>query len=153
MIFDKKAWMKDYHKKYYQENKEYVDKQNKKYYEENKKEVVAYKKEWYNDNKDKILKMRKKRYNLTPEEQKRNSRLKQYGINFEDYDRMFIEQNGCCAICGKHQTKEKKSLHVDHNHKTGKIRGLLCQKCNHGVGLFNDNLDLLKKAIEYLDKE
>lgn len=58
----------------------------------------------------------------------------QYGITPEDYDRMFAEQGGCCAICGRVYTTRR--LHIDHDHGTGKIRRLLCSGCNGHVGWF-----------------
>jgi len=73
-----------------------------------------------------------------------------YGLTLEDYNRIHDTQNGCCAICGKHETKLNKRLVVDHCHKTGKVRGLLCEKCNHGLGRFEDNLTIIENAITYL---
>jgi hypothetical protein len=68
-----------------------------------------------------------------------------YGIEPEQYDTMFEKQKGLCAICQKN-----KKLCVDHNHFTGEIRGLLCHDCNRGLGSFRDNIDFLKRALEYL---
>lgn len=68
----------------------------------------------------------------------------------EQYDRMFFEQKGKCAICGTHQSKLKKSLSVDHNHTTGEIRGLLCSRCNFLVGYLE--CGYTKEAQEYLAK-
>lgn len=68
-----------------------------------------------------------------------------YGIEPEQYDIMFQEQKGLCAICQK-----KKKLCVDHDHSTGKVRGLLCHNCNRGLGSFYDNTSFLNKAVEYL---
>lgn len=73
-----------------------------------------------------------------------------YGITVEDYNRMFDEQQGCCAICKEHQTKFKRRLSVDHCHKTRQIRQLLCQQCNHLLGNAKDNPMLLQAAIDYL---
>ena len=75
---------------------------------------------------------------------------KKYGITIEDYNRLFEEHDGCCAICGRHQTELVRKLHIDHDHNTGKIRGLLCYNCNDGLGRFRDNPELLNKAVEYL---
>ena len=75
-----------------------------------------------------------------------------YGITIAEYEQIFYSQEGCCAICGKHQSEFKKRLHVDHDHKTGIVRGLLCSQCNHGIGNFEDSTDLLIKAVNYLDK-
>ena len=74
-----------------------------------------------------------------------------YNIDISKYKELLEEQNNCCAIC-----KGKKPLYkyftVDHCHKSGHVRGLLCHKCNKGLGLFNDNIDILKASIEYLNK-
>ena len=64
---------------------------------------------------------------------------------------MFAIQRGCCAICGTHQSEMKIRLSVDHDHTTGKIRSLLCKSCNIGLGEFKDRVELLKKAISYLE--
>lgn len=88
-------------------------------------------------------------------ERLRNSRYKyRYGITLEDYNRMFAEQGGVCKICKKDDPGRKQSNHlaVDHCHKTGRVRGLLCLKCNKGLADFNEDLELFKKAMEYLCK-
>jgi len=74
-----------------------------------------------------------------------------FGITLEEYNDLLEAQDGVCAICGKTPEENGRSLAVDHCHKTGKIRGLLCQVCNAGLGSFKDNQDILRKAIEYLD--
>jgi hypothetical protein len=79
-----------------------------------------------------------------------------YGITLEEYNNLLNSQNGRCAICDKMETQSSckngtiDSLRVDHDHKTGKIRGLLCSKCNFALGHFNDDIELLNKAIKYL---
>lgn len=73
-----------------------------------------------------------------------------YGITIEEYNEMFQDQCGCCAICNIHQSELKETLYVDHNHLTGEIRGLLCSKCNFVLGLMNDDPTLLGRASEYL---
>jgi len=74
-----------------------------------------------------------------------------YGITPADFDRMYVEQNGRCAICGKHQSDFKRALDVDHDHETKVIRGLLCRNCNLAIGKFKDNPVLLRKAADYLE--
>jgi len=78
---------------------------------------------------------------------------RKYGLTEEEYNEFFIIQKGCCSICGRHQNELNRPLGVDHNHATGKIRGLLCYKCNTGLGMFNDDINVLKKAIDYLGEE
>lgn len=73
-----------------------------------------------------------------------------YGISLEEYNQMFLEQNGCCKICKRHQTEFKRRLHVDHSHATNEVRGLLCHNCNLALGRFMDNKDIIKAALEYL---
>jgi len=83
--------------------------------------------------------------------QKEYFRLHKYGISYDEYQELHIKQHGVCAICGKEETREGFSLHVDHDHITGKIRGLLCFKCNAGIGLFQNSDALLIKAAEYIE--
>ena len=76
-----------------------------------------------------------------------------YGIDEETYNEMLAEQGGGCAICGRSAEEvgtRFKHLAVDHNHDTGLIRGLLCTKCNTAIGLFEDDVDRLSRAIEYI---
>lgn len=83
----------------------------------------------------------------------RNRVLKaQYGISLEEYNELFQNQEGRCAICKKHQTELKRVMAVDHCHMTGKVRGLLCGPCNMGLGYFKESSVLLAVAKEYLDK-
>ena len=75
---------------------------------------------------------------------------KNYGISFEQYQEMYTKQKGNCACCGQHESAFKRKLHVDHCHKTGKVRGLLCHSCNAAIGHFGDSIERLISAIEYL---
>ena len=78
-----------------------------------------------------------------------NSHLKEaYGITIQDYDRILASQGGKCAIC-KGGTS-KRHFAVDHNHKNGQIRGLLCARCNTGLARFMDNITNLRRAVRYM---
>lgn len=78
--------------------------------------------------------------------QKRNSELKKkYNIGIDTYKNMKLKQNNKCLICNK-----KSKLVVDHCHKTGKVRGLLCDTCNRGIGFLQENIDNFNNAIKYL---
>lgn len=70
---------------------------------------------------------------------------KLYNLSYEDYERMVEEQKGLCAICN-----EKHQLYVDHCHSKNKVRKLLCNSCNLGLGMFKDNTVWLTKAAEYV---
>lgn len=86
-------------------------------------------------------------------EKRRAMRLKtRYGLPAGEYDRMFAEQGGVCAICKSPPSEEgrTKRLHVDHCHRTGDVRALLCFKCNGAIGKFNDDPDLVMAAAAYL---
>lgn len=104
---------------------------------------------WVSNNKDRRLK------------QARESHLRiTFGITQAMYEEMKVSQNGLCAICGKKNETKKdikgrivSDLFVDHCHKTNKIRGLLCRKCNLGLANFCDSKELLQKAIKYLNPE
>lgn len=77
--------------------------------------------------------------------------LRKYGITSADYDAMLSTQGGECAICGTNVPGGNKSFFcVDHDHKTGAVRGLLCESCNRGIGILNDDPDILDKAASYL---
>lgn len=77
------------------------------------------------------------------------SNLKQYGLTLEDYLLLREQQNECCAICGTHETALSKALSVDHCHRSGKVRKLLCHKCNSALGFINDDPEIAKALYEY----
>jgi len=95
--------------------------------------------EWYQLNKEKR------------DEYNRKHKLKlNYGISVEQYELLIDVQNGRCAICG--DLPGKRRLAVDHNHQTGKIRGLLCHRCNTALGNLRENIDIMNKMIGYINK-
>ncbi len=75
-----------------------------------------------------------------------------YEIRASDYELMFREQEGCCAICRKKAPKGKR-LDIDHDHETGEVRGLLCGPCNRMLGLAYDNQETLLSAAKYIEEE
>ena len=81
-------------------------------------------------------------------------RKRNYGITSEQYQAFLVDQGGVCAICQRPEDAKHKgsarSLSVDHDHGTGRIRGLLCRSCNAGIGFLNDDANLLARAIKYL---
>lgn len=78
-------------------------------------------------------------------DKRRNKTLRQYGMNEDDYNAMFDLQDGKCYLC-----KSQTVLVVDHCHKSGVVRGLLCNSCNIGLGAFKDDVIVLQRAIAYL---
>jgi hypothetical protein len=124
----------------------------KRYYKQNKVKIYKQTKKWRKENPNKI-----KIYQQRAKFSKFKSKLKyRYGITYEKYLLLLKQQNNCCAICGKDSTELYEwgipKLLIDHNHITGKVRGLLCKKCNTGLGAFNDSIHLLKKSTNYLEK-
>jgi hypothetical protein len=134
---------KEYQKEYHKNNKEKIKKQRKEYYEKNK---------------DRILLLKRKDYDY---EKCKDRRLKkQYGISLDEYNKKLEEQKESCAVCGVHVSDLKNSncqhgkkvLVVDHCHSTGKVRDLLCNRCNTILGLCEESHYLLKLIGEYIGK-
>jgi hypothetical protein len=92
--------------------------------------------------------------NKPTKEQRRERKYKsRYGVSTTEYERLLAEQEGLCACCGVSEADFGGYLCVDHCHVTGRIRGLLCRKCNTAIGLLGDNLDGLVAAVAYLKKD
>lgn len=86
-----------------------------------------------------------------------NRHLKyRYGTTIEIYDSLYVKQSGRCGVCGRHQSMFDKKLHIDHDHKTGRIRGLTCNGCNRLIGRYElsqlKNLELIKKIRNFLNE-
>jgi hypothetical protein len=114
---------------------------------------AAYHYRYYRANKDKFRGYREK---MTPAQWENHARTlrkcclrRDYGITLEEYDAMLLAQNGCCYICKRHWSSFKKSLAVDHCHVSGKVRKLLCAKCNTAVGWYEK---FAKTAETYLSE-
>ena len=115
-------------------------------------------KRWYKANKARN-KRRSYRWITKNADEVRNKRLQnKYGITLREYNRMLKRQKGVCALCGqpeKAKTRDGKikALAVDHCHDTGKVRGLLCYKCNRSIGGIGDKLESAEKLVRYLEGE
>lgn len=98
----------------------------------------------------------KNKRKIDPDYERNFSLRKTFGIGIDEYRKILERQNGCCAICKgqeksiAHTSGEIRKLTVDHCHKIGKIRGILCSRCNRGLGFFQDDIENLKSAISYL---
>lgn len=108
----------------------------RRYYAENREKAVAHATAWKRRNRDRWLDANRK---------------SKYGLAYGEYARMLAAQAGGCAIC-RAESPAGKSLHVDHDHATGKVRGLLCDLCNRGLGYFSDSGDRLRAAAAYLER-
>jgi hypothetical protein len=127
--------------------KEKIFESNRNWKKNNKGKVVEQNKRYYKKNRDKIL-VRNNVYN------KNGGNLRRYKITLDEYNQLFKDQFGVCKICGDKETStlngKVRKLTVDHDHKTGKVRGLLCNACNRGIGYMRDNSNILEKAVIYL---
>jgi hypothetical protein len=114
-------------------------------------EAVARVKEWREKNADRFRAYQAE-YRARPERKRAMRDLyyqRTFGISADDFDAMLEAQGGGCAICGERPDREA-SLHVDHCHDTGRIRGILCLNCNQGLGKFDHDPELLQRAADYL---
>lgn len=161
MPFKYKKDLKSYHKRYNEANKDYLYKKRMEYKEKNRDRIKAKKKEYYKRKKSLVIGSAKKYYLKRRDDPRFRAKLKiaatkshlkiKFGLTLDAYRALFETQNGLCLICAKLQIGDKK-LSVDHDHKTGKIRGLLCTNCNFLLGLAKDDLNILEAAINYLKK-
>lgn len=121
-----------------------------------KEKHAAYQRKWRAENKEKaqasVLKWRR----ANPEKQavisRRANMSHRYGITTEQRDERFEAQGSCCAICSTTEPGTKAGWHVDHNHTTGDVRGILCHGCNVGLGCFKEDPDAIQRAIDYLER-
>jgi len=115
---------------------------------------IARVKKWQRENAERLNAYRRE-YRNRPE-RKAADRAgylgRKYGMTIADYERLFGEQQGVCAICGEPRPEER-TLHVDHDHATGAIRGLLCFRCNNALGDFREEHELFRRAADYLDRD
>ena len=104
----------------------------------------------YRDKNRELLRKKQRKFNKENPIKRKNSMLKyQYGITLIDYNKMFEQQKGKCAICKRHQNNLTRTLCVDHDHKTNQVRALLCVTCNTDVSVVEDRL---KEMLNYLNK-
>jgi len=119
-----------------------VKRRSDKWYQENTERKRATAKRYYADNEDRF---------------RENAYRSKYGIGVDDYERMYDEQGGVCALCSKPETAREKwngkvrRLAVDHCHETGRVRGLLCYRCNHIISCLGDNLNSALKLVRYME--
>lgn len=121
------------------------------WYKDNRDARLEYRRKYYAKNAEKIREQALARYHNDPEQKIRTHLKARYGLTIEQRDAIFASQNNCCAICGTNDPGTK-AWHIDHCHTTGKVRGILCFKCNTGLGNFADSIPTLNSAAEYLRK-
>lgn len=139
-------YSKEKRKEYHLKNKKIDNENNRLYYINNKDKI----REKVLSRKDEVKKVKNLWYIKNREKIKNEKIIKKYNITLEDYNNLLLKQDNCCAICKINVKDLKKSLNIDHDHITSKVRGLLCSNCNTGIGLFKDNKKILLEAINYL---
>lgn len=103
----------------------------------NKESLAVKQKKWREDNKEHVAATKRK---------------SKFGLSAEEQNAMLVSQNYCCAICKVNQVELIRRLAIDHDHDTKVIRGMLCDKCNRGIGLLQDSISILETAVKYLKK-
>lgn len=113
---------------------------------------------WAKEHPEKRKAQRRRAYDKNTDGAKHQYLMYNYGISLIEFNKLLDEQHNLCAVCGRPETAKHKSgklmkLAVDHDHKTGQVRGLLCYNCNSGIGRFKDDPDRLRRAANYLEKK
>lgn len=122
----------------------------KAHYAKNPEKYAAASRQWCKDNPGKHAASKRAWVSKNKDKHDSYRRKVIYGIDHAAFTQMLIKQNGVCAICGGGPVGKRKNLSVDHCHKTGKVRALLCSNCNTGLGSFKDNPQLLLISHAYL---
>ena len=123
---------------YYQKHRKRILAANEKWRQRNHEKKVAQNRDYYQKNRDQIILRR---------------RLRRHDLTEAAFDQLWTGQNGQCAICFCEMTKESHratSMHIDHCHESGEVRGLLCALCNCAIGMMRDDVVILRAAIQYL---
>jgi hypothetical protein len=135
-----------YKQEYYRKNKAKIDAKNKEWRKKNKAKMAGYAKKYWKKNKAKLLAKKLKWYNKYRERENLKHLLRNRGISMADYESLRERSGGMCEICRK-----RKATCVDHDHKTGEVRGMLCSAHNAGLGMMEDGA-LFDAAKQYLSR-
>lgn len=137
-------------KLYYQNNWEKITAKNKRWWDAHPEAASAKRHKRYWNNIEDEKKRHRKFITENPEYMRTSMLKRKYGLTPKDFDRMSKEQGGVCAVCKL--VPGGKGFYIDHNHETGRVRGLLCFTCNMALGLLKDSAIVARSAAEYLEK-
>lgn len=132
---------------WYRKNRDAVLARRREHYQRNKEQRREYNRKYHERNRDRLRAANSERYRKNRDRYLSNQQLKTYGLTGDQYKALLLGQGNACAVCREPFSKRPA---VDHDHKTGAVRGLLCGSCNGGLGLFRDNPAFLAAAIAYL---
>ena len=107
---------------------------------------------WHKKNPDKVREQHRRRRAKHPEKGRESNILKKYGLDRVQWDELFASQGNRCGLCPSADPGSKVGWHTDHDHTTGRVRGILCHHCNVGLGYFKDDPAKLRAAIAYLER-
>jgi Recombination endonuclease VII len=124
----------------------------KKWYRQNREREIARVRAWQRANPERLKAWREKNRPRVLKQLREIHLRNKFSLTIEEYDTILESQGGVCALCDAAPTPGI-SLHVDHDHGTGEIRGLLCVRCNNALGLFREDPDLLKRAARYVTSD
>ena len=121
------------------------------WYQANRETQLLKMRRSFQDNKEKYYKSNREWFKANPDRRYKKHVKETYGITLEQFNQMLIYQDNKCAICFK-VFSHRKDRHIDHDHKTGRVRAILCRSCNNGLGMFKDDMMVIKSATAYLEK-
>lgn len=121
----------------------------KRWSKKNPEALRFHRNKWSKENREKMSESRRAWSEKNKEKIKNKNLIYNFGITLSDYEELLKQQNGVCALCF-HVSTDGRQLCVDHCHDTLRVRGLLCTKCNTGIGLLKEDVELLQRAIKYI---
>lgn len=138
-------------KRAYVANRAAILEKRKQNYAQNKEKILARNNIYYHQNKEAVQKVQKEWRASNPGASRKHALTRNYGITPEQWNKIFSDQDRCCAICRSPTPKSKKGWHTDHCHTSGAVRGILCTHCNVALGQVKDSVEILHAAIGYLE--
>lgn len=142
--------LKEWQKNHRIENNETLKTYHREKYLRNRDSKLKYAKEYKLANKELISQKAKAYRKANPDKVRSQELVQKYGIDLEQYNKMLAEQNNVCFICKQSETIKGQSLAVDHCHTTGKVRHLLCSRCNTSLGSLKEDTSIAEALVEYI---
>ena len=139
----------DYNRRWREANRERLRKWGRDYYGKNRKKMLAQRRSERERNRDRYTETNRRYREANREVLSLKEKARRYGLLLADLAELLRKQRGRCAACGDKFT-DSKHQHVDHDHATGKVRGILCRGCNHALGNVNDDVERLLELVAYL---